>query len=213
MAELGIDEDTNLASPPALAQTLSHWAMDLRFDQAPIEVQRALRSCLLYNLGMALAVDEAADPLGQALSSIASAEGPARLFGARGQRSAADAAFINAGLITARGQNDTHPEVMTHIGCIVIPAVLALAEMVQAPAQRVLDALLVGYESIPRLEWRLQIAKTSRDGVHAALLAREGLSGAPFCLEGSSGFGAAYAATVPTLDFAGWKTPQMVFKP
>lgn len=194
MAELGINEDTNLASPPALAQTLSHWAMDLRFDQAPIEVQRAFRSCLLNNLGMALAVDEAADPLGQALSSIASAEGPARLFG-------------------ARGQNDTHPEVVTHIGCIVIPAVLALAEMVQAPAQRVLDALLVGYESIPRLEWRLQIAKTSRDGVHAALLAREGLSGAPFCLEGSSGFGAAYAATVPTLDFAGWKTPQMVFKP
>lgn len=265
------DTDT----PPSLAQALSLWAMDLRFDQAPIEVQRALRSCLLYNLSMALAVDEAADPLGRVLNSIASADGPARLFGARGQRSAADAAFINAGLITARGQNDTHPEVVTHIGCIVIPAVLALAEMVEAPGQRVLDALLVGYESIPRIaqslaarttqrgfrasslygslgaalacsvvlglsaqqarnalsiatnlasgllqtwtdgsqEWRLQIAKTRRDGVHAALLAREGLSGAPLCLEGGSGFGAAYAATAPTLDFSGWKTPQLVFKP
>ena len=275
MAELRTEQDANMSSPPSLAHTLSHWAMDLRFDQAPSEVQRALRCCLLYNLSMALAVDQAADALGQTLSSIAGADGPARLFAARGRRSAADAAFINAGLITARGQNDTHPEVVTHIGCIVIPAVLALAEMVEAPGQRVLDALLVGYESIPRIaqnlaarstqrgfrasslygslgaalacsvvlglsaqqarnalsiatnlasgllqtwtdgsqEWRLQIAKTSRDSVHAALLAREGLSGAPFCLEGSSGFGAAYAATTPTLDFTGWKTPQMVFKP
>lgn len=267
--------DLKMSSPPSLAQALSVWAMNLRFEQAPPEVRQALRSCLLYNLSMGLAVDESADTLGRALRCIADADGPARIFGARGRRSAADAAFINASLITARGQNDTHPEVVTHIGCIVIPAVLALADQVEAPAQRVLDALLVGYESIPRIahslsaqstrrgfrasslygslgaalacavvlglsaqqacnalsiatnmasgllqtwtdgsqEWRLQIAKTSRDGVHAALLAREGVSGAQFCLEGSSGFGAAYAGALPTLDFSGWRTPQMVFKP
>lgn len=267
--------DLKMPSPPSLAHTLSVWAMNLRFEQAPREVQQALRSCLLYNLSMALAVDENADTLGRALRCIAGADGPARLFGGRGRRSAADAAFINASLITARGQNDTHPEVVTHIGCIVIPAVLALAGQVEAPAQRVLDALLVGYESIPRIahslatqttqrgfrasslygssgaalacalllglsaqqahnalsiatnmasgllqtwtdgsqEWRLQIAKASRDGVHAALLAQAGVSGAQFCLEGSSGFGAAYAGALPTLDFTGWRTPQMVFKP
>ncbi len=249
--------------------------MNLRFEQAPRDVQQALRNCLLYNLSMALAVDAATDPLGRALHGIASADGPARLFGGRGKRSAADAAFINASLITARGQNDTHPQVVTHIGCIVIPAVLAVADLVEAPPHRVLDALLVGYESIPRIaqslsaqttrrgfrasslygslgaalacavilglsakqaqsalsiatnmasgllqtwadgsqEWRLQIAKTSRDGVQAALLAKAGVSGAEFCLEGDNGFGAAYAGTVPTLDFSGWRTPQMVFKP
>jgi len=260
---------------PSLSGQLSAWAMNLRFAAAPDEVKQALRNCLLYNLSMGLAVEESADALGQALRGIAGASGPARLFGGRGTRSAADAAFINASLITARGQNDTHPQVVTHIGCIVIPAVLAVAESVQASAPRVLDALLVGYESIPRIaqslaqqttrrgfrasslygslgaalacavvlgldarqaqnalsiaanmasgllqtwtdgsqEWRLQIAKASRDGVHAALLAKDGVTGAEFCLEGDHGFGAAYAGQVPTLDFSGWRTPEMVFKP
>lgn len=86
MVELRTEQDANMSSPPSLAHTLSHWAMDLRFDQAPSEVQRALRCCLLYNLSMALAVDQAADALGQTLSSIAGADGPARLFAARGRR-------------------------------------------------------------------------------------------------------------------------------
>ncbi|WP_454694234.1 MmgE/PrpD family protein [Achromobacter aegrifaciens] len=266
-----------MAEPQAgpLAAQLSAWALQLRFDRTPRAVQQAIANCLLYNLTMALAVDEAHDPLGRALRGIADAAGPARLFGGRGTRGAADAAFINASLITARGQNDTHPEVVTHIGCVVIPAVLAVADLVHATADRVLDALVVGYETIPRVaqqlaaettrrgfrasslygslgaalacsallglnatqtrnalsiatnlasgllqtwtdgsqEWRLQIAKTSRDGVHAALLARDGVAGAEFCLEGRSGFGAAYAGQTPVLDFDGWCAPEMVFKP
>ncbi len=266
-----------LAEPqrPSLAAELSAWALQLSFARAPQAVKQAIANCLLYNLTMALAVDEARDPLGRALHGIAGSAGSARLFGQRGTRAAADAAFINASLITARGQNDTHPGVVTHIGCIVIPAVLALADQVQAPAGRVLDALLVGYETIPRVaqqlsaettrrgfrasslygslgaalacsallglnatqarnalsiasnlasgllqtwtdgsqEWRLQIAKTSRDGVHAALLAQAGVTGAEFCLEGRSGFGAAYADQAPVLDFDGWRTPEVVFKP
>ncbi|OZI33197.1 hypothetical protein CEG14_20365 [Bordetella genomosp. 1] len=259
----------------SLARELSNWAMTLRFDQAPADTRQAIANCLLYNLTMGLAVDDSNDQLGMVLRSIAHADGPARLFRGRGTRSAADAAFINAGLITARGQNDTHPQVVTHIGCIVIPAVLAVADIVKAPPRRILDAVLVGYESIPRIaqalsaettrrgfrasslygslgaalacssllgltarqaqasvsiatnmasgllqtwidgseEWRLQIAKTSRDGVHAALLAMEGLSGAEFCLEGASGFARAYAGVPPALDLSGWRTPEMVFKP
>lgn len=65
MAELRTEQDANMSSPPSLAHTLSHWAMDLRFDQAPREVQRALRCCLLYNLSMALAVDQAGPDIEQ----------------------------------------------------------------------------------------------------------------------------------------------------
>lgn len=259
----------------SLARKLSDWAMTLRFDQAPADTRQAIANCLLYNLTMGLAVDDRNDQLGKALLSIAEANGTARLFRGRGTRSAADAAFINAGLITARGQNDTHPQVVTHIGCIVIPAVLAVADVVNATPRRILDAVLVGYESIPRIaqtlsaettrrgfrasslygslgaalacssllgltarqaqasvslatnmasgllqtwidgsdEWRLQIAKASRDGVHAALLAKEGLNGAEYCFEGASGFAKAFAGVPPALDFSGWRTPEMVFKP
>lgn len=82
-------------------------------------------------------------------------------------------AFINASLTTARGQNDTHPQLLTHIGCIVIPAVLALAEMGEAPDQLVLYALLVGHESIPRISRSLAEQNTLRiAGSGAGLLGR-----------------------------------------
>lgn len=266
---------TDIGGKESLADSMAAWAHGLRFAAAPAEVQQALRNCLLYNLSMALAVDHRTDGLGQALASIADSAGPARLFAGRGRRSPGDAAFINASLVTARGQNDTHPEVVTHIGCVVIPAVLALADLADASQQQLLDALLVGYESIPKVasalaststrrgfrasstygalgaalagsvllrlspaqtrsalsiatqtasgllqtwadgsdEWRFQIAKASRDGVHAALLAQAGVRGAEHCLEGANGFGQAYAAAVPVLDFAAWHTPQISFKP
>jgi len=99
----------------SLSRELSEWAMRLRFDQAPADARQAIANCLLYNLTMGLAVDDSNDQLGRALRSIADANGTARLFRGRGTRNAADTAFINAGLITARGQNDTHPQVVTHM--------------------------------------------------------------------------------------------------
>lgn len=83
-------------------------------------------------------------------------------------------AFINASLTTARGQNDTHPQLLTHIGCIVIPAVLALAEMGEAPDQLVLYALLVGHESIPRISRSLAEQNTLREFRAASLCASLG---------------------------------------
>lgn len=259
-----------------LARQFVDWAYALRHEEATEAVRQALRNCLLYNLTMGLAVDPADDPLGDSLAVVAGQAGTSRLLGGRGSRSARDAAFVNAGLITARGQNDTHPEAVTHIGCIVIPAVLALAD--EAAPEDIWDALLLGYELIPRLarglagetsrrgfratplygvlgaavacarvlrlpaeqavsalaiatqhasgtlqpwvdgsqEWRLQVAKASRDAVDSALLARAGMQGAPRCLEGGSGFAQAYAGTPPAPDtavFSGWHLPRMAFKP
>ncbi|MEJ2897210.1 MmgE/PrpD family protein [Bordetella avium] len=259
-----------------LARQYVDQAYSWRFADAPEPVRQVLRNCLLYNLTMGLAVDPADDPLDDILAGLAQESGGSSLLGGRGRRSPRDAAFINAGLITARGQNDTHPEVVTHIGCVVIPAVLALAEAC-AP-EDLWDALLLGYELIPRLalgladetsrrgfratplygvlgaavacarvlrlpasqavsalaiaaqhasgtlqpwadgsqEWRLQVAKASRDAVVSALLARAGMQGAPACLEGASGFSRAYAGRSAMAQGAGlqdWQLPRMTFKP
>ncbi len=87
-----------------LARQFVDWAYALRDEAAPEPVRQALRNCLLYNLTMGLAVDPADDPLGDVLASVARAPGASRLLGGRGSRSACDAAFINAGLITARAR-------------------------------------------------------------------------------------------------------------
>ncbi|WP_082926389.1 MmgE/PrpD family protein [Cupriavidus sp. D384] len=259
----------------SLSLRIAEWVQRIDIGQAPEPVRQALSACLLYNLTMGLAVNPGDDELGAILATVASSPGDSRLLNGWSPRSAQDAAFINAALITARGQNDTHPEVVTHIGCVVIPAVLALADECVSSLEDVLSAILAGYEVIPRLakglarqsgergfratpvfgpigaavacarllrlsvletanalsiatqyssgtlqtwidgshEWRLQVAKASRDAVSATLLARAGMQGSAGCLEGENGFARAYSGGYPNFDFTGWRILEMAYKP
>src|SRR5690606_1883816 len=162
-----------------------------------------------------------------------------------------------------------------HIGCIVIPAILALADEHACTLDDVLSALIVGYEVTPRIahsisdlssgrgfrataiygaigaavacarllrlsvdetahaisiathyasgimqtwvdgsdEWRLQVAKTSRNAVESVLLARAGLKGSPHSLEGTSGFVRAYTGGSLQFHPDGWRILDMAYKP
>jgi 2-methylcitrate dehydratase PrpD len=114
--------------------------------QLPPHIVERLRSFLLYNLAMGMAGHDAADSTWGAIGALPKAPGSASVM-PDGQRvAAADAAFLNAALITARGQNDTLREIHGHTGCIVIPAVLALAQERQTSIHEVLAALAAGYE-------------------------------------------------------------------
>lgn len=117
----------------------------------PSDVVEHIKSCLLYNVSLALATIRQRNTVHQAIEAIYSAPGRCSIFGKEPSRNAADAACLNASLITARGQNDTHPGINGHIGCVVIPAVLALAEERNARAADVLAALTAGYEILPRI--------------------------------------------------------------
>jgi len=145
-----------------MSEQLAEWALGIRFSDSPYDVQQALRSCLLYNISMALAVNPHSDRLGTILEGAAQSPGPVPTFMGRGSRSVTDAAFINAGLVTARGQNDTHPDTLAHIGCVVIPAVLAAANVARPCPSDVVDALLVGYEVIPRIAERFGAESAQR---------------------------------------------------
>lgn len=126
-------------------------AAALRYADAPLAVKKSLCRCLLCNFGMARSVDPAADGLAAILVRSAACPGDVPVFGARGTRSATDAAFINGGLITVLGQDDACSHVLTHVGCVLIPAVLALAHEEKSLSGEVLDELLVGYELTTRL--------------------------------------------------------------
>lgn len=126
-------------------QLASHGAaMDAR--ALPPHILDRLRSFLLYNLAMAMAGYDEGDATWRAIRALPCAPGVSSILPTGEPVSAADAAFINAALVTARGQNDTLKDANGHIGCIVIPAVLALAQDRKAPMMEVLAALAAGYE-------------------------------------------------------------------
>lgn len=133
------------------SERLAEYVVGIHYAEAPADVREKVKSCLLYNLTVGVAGCVEVDPVGEALRAVHATPGPASVMFSGERLSATDAAFVNASLITARGQNDTHPDVVTHIGCVVIPAVLAIAQDRGAHADELLSAILAGYETIPKL--------------------------------------------------------------
>ncbi|WP_250519179.1 MmgE/PrpD family protein [Caballeronia sp. ATUFL_M1_KS5A] len=117
-------------------------------DSMTETVRQKLQSCLLFNLSVAFGAPHA-DAVRLALEALHAASGNAACWRTGASLTPADAAFRNAALISARGQNDTHAAINGHIGCVAIPAVFALAQATGATAADVRAALLCAYDVAP----------------------------------------------------------------
>lgn len=138
-------------------------------DAAPLSVQLAQRVFAWRALGvlpevaqkvrlncadaLAIAVAARTHPIAQrviAAQTHLSGEGPCRLFGG-GTSSASAAAFINASLIHILDYDDIHDMGRLHPSTVVLPAVLAAADLVGTEEQAIADALAIATELICRL--------------------------------------------------------------
>jgi len=135
-----------------ITRDVGAWIQGFTLAHVPPAVVERARACLLYNLSMGLAGVPAPGPLGALGARLhAHDAGPCTVFGGAHRHSPEQAAFMNAALITARSQNDTDAQSVTHPGCVIVPALLALGQSHPASARDALAALIVGYELIPRL--------------------------------------------------------------
>ncbi|MFG1780465.1 MmgE/PrpD family protein [Micromonospora sp. NPDC049048] len=77
--------------------------------------------------------------------------GPVPLWGTALTTSLTGAVFANA--VAAHGliHEDMHPASRVHAGTVVIPAALAVAGELDTPVERLLDAVVLGYEAIGQL--------------------------------------------------------------
>lgn len=111
------------------------------------------------------------------------------LFSGRRTAAAREAAFWNAAVMHARTQDDFHPVGNLHAATVVFPAAMAAAEAVDAPGERLLDALVAGYAAAAGLSCAFS-PKTTPKGLRSTGL--------------YSSFGAAAAAgRLAGLDAAG----------
>lgn len=132
-----------------LTENLAHQITALAYGDIPSEVVEKLKTCLLYGLSMA-AGGANGENTETGLQNVLASPGSARVLLSAESRAPADAAFLNAHLMCARGQNDTFAAAFAHPGCVVIPAVLALAQERRVAGAEVLAALAVGYETLAR---------------------------------------------------------------
>lgn len=165
---------------------LARFASRTDARELPAPILQKAKACLLYGMAVGLAgmrTGQAAQAaravaLGDdAIADREGANGKATRFFDGAKCDAAPAALANGTLFHARVQDDAHPA--GHVGVVVIPAALAMAEATRASGADLLAALVAGYESALRI---------GRD--HAADLSARGFRTTPVY----GVFGAAAAA-------------------
>jgi 2-methylcitrate dehydratase PrpD len=136
---------------PTMARSIARWTRDV--DAAnldPVVVDKA-KLCLLDMIGVAAAASDL--PWSRQAAGYAAAMGgdQATLIGSRARASVAEAAFANA--TTAHGlvQEDMHTASVSHIGVVVWPTLLALAEFERVAGRELVAAGVIGYQVMGRL--------------------------------------------------------------
>nr|WP_083434414.1 MmgE/PrpD family protein [Sphingomonas sp. Y57] len=122
-------------------QQLASRAMAIGTAQLPSRVVDQAKACLVYGLTMACA-GNSDEPVWRTLSAGA----PHGLLAAGGGRSVSQAAAANAALFASRGQNDSHGRLSGHVGCVALPALLAVAEAEERSGDALIRGIVAAYE-------------------------------------------------------------------
>jgi 2-methylcitrate dehydratase PrpD len=160
------------APQPGLTRHVAAWVAGLRHAQLPEATRQAVRAALLDTLGVGLY--GRALPWSRAVAQWAaqgrgvggSANGGATGWGeAAPSLRAADAALVNGVAAHAYELDDYH-NAKLHPGAVVIPAVLALGEAVQADGAALELAIAAGYEVMIRTGLALDPSAARLRGWH-----------------------------------------------
>jgi 2-methylcitrate dehydratase PrpD len=135
----------------SMARSIARWVRSHHAAALEAAVLEKSKLCLIDMIGVAA---QAADlPASRQAVSYAAAMGgkQATLIGTAARASIADAAFANATMGHGLVQEDMHTPSVSHIGVVVWPALLALAEQEKSTGIELLAAGVIGYQVMGRL--------------------------------------------------------------
>ena len=138
-----------------LAERMAAELRALDAERLPAAALAKAKLCVLDFLACALASRElpwSRQAVAAACASSAgAAQAAATIVGTEHAVAASDAAFANAVLAHALVRDDMHLGSVSHLGCVVLPVLLAAAERERVTGARLLAALVAGYEAGGRL--------------------------------------------------------------
>jgi len=157
---------TSLVETP-LATQLARALRAMTLDALPVAVIDKVKTCLFDLIGCAfesrhLPWSVQARGLAEQLADPARG---ASIIGTAGRVSAADAAFANAVMGHGLVREDMHSGSISHLGIIVLPTLLALAQRRRISGREFIAAAVVGYEAggqLGRAVMDAEVAKIHR---------------------------------------------------
>lgn len=124
-----------------VVQTLAARAAAVGSADLPPRALDQAKACLIFGLTMACA-GNSDEPVWQTLSAGAEHG----LLATGSGRSVAEVAAANAVLFASRGQNDSHRGLSGHVGCVALPALLAVAEAESRTGAALVRGIIAAYE-------------------------------------------------------------------
>jgi 2-methylcitrate dehydratase PrpD len=137
----------------AYTRGLAEFASGLQYERIPAEVRERLKLLILDSLGCALygAELEWCRILRQTLLAVDKAGG-CQVWGSNERLSAPHAALVNGTQVQSFELDDVHRAGVLHVGAVVLPALLAVAELKRnLRGREFLAAAAAGYEVGPRV--------------------------------------------------------------
>lgn len=135
--------------PKDVEAKLTSFVTELEYDDIPDEGIRTAERCYLDTLGVALA--GSVEPPGRIAANTAATAGneenEATIIGSKSKASATDAAFVNGTASHALDFDDVTRGTTGHPSAPLIPASLAIGELVNASGRDLLTAYIAGFEA------------------------------------------------------------------
>ena len=136
-----------------LAGRLGSFAAGLSISNVPRVVAEKAQACLLYTYGIGIGsnnLPQAPVARRAVLEMEGEQRGGATIFGDGRRTTIGGATLANGVLFHARNQEDTCGS--THVGPTIVPVLTALLEAKALPVERLLPALIAGYETAALLD-------------------------------------------------------------
>src|SRR5579864_7195024 len=150
--------------------TLAAYVADLKFEDIPQEVRERAKALTLDFLGSAIRARRDAESTPSLLKMLGAlgldGTGEATVFGDGRTWSPAIAALLNGALGHSLDFDDTHADASLHPSAPVVPAAVAVGELVGAAGRDVLTAIVAGYEVCCRLGQALDPTSHYARGFH-----------------------------------------------
>jgi 2-methylcitrate dehydratase PrpD len=135
-----------------LSQRLAEFVEEIKLNSLPTEVISKIKLHLLDTLGIMIAMYS--NELAAKAVEVAKRLGgrpESTIVGYGIRTGAASAALANAVMAHAADYDDTHLGSLAHLGCVSVPAALAVGESVGAYGDTVIEALVAHYEITSRI--------------------------------------------------------------
>lgn len=149
-------------------EKVAKFIVELKYEKIDQNVINASKICVLDSFGAAVGAskDEMIKSIVNEYKALYPEQGNADVWGFDFKLPFIQAAFLNGMMGHRLELDDVHTKSKTHIGTVVVPAAIAMAQHLQSSGKEFLEAVICGYEVMARIGMGFGVSSHRNKGWH-----------------------------------------------